>query len=153
MLTDILPLLALTVVASWSLATAVHDVRTLRIPDVILGSGLMAVAVAVGCVVLVDGSARLGPVAAGAATLFGAYLLLRVVAPAHLGGGDLRLAPLVGALGGLGGVPGIVCVAVVPFAITAVLGLGLVWRSVRIVPHGPAMVAAALGVTAWVFTS
>lgn len=156
----------LSAVALWSLATAVHDVRTLQIPDVILYSGALAVCLTVSVAVLDDGRHLIGQAAMGAAVLFAVYLLLRLIAPSHLGGGDLRLAPLVGALGGIGGAAGVLCVAVVPFALTGICGaaVALGRRCVRsrrgtaagrrqALAHGPSMVAAAMLVTFWVFTS
>lgn len=131
----------------WALLVAAVDIRYRRIPVRIQIAGPAVSAIAVGVNVLADPpvSVHLVQVFGGALALTATYFALRVFAPHHLGGGDLRIAPAVGALGGIGGVDGIVLVAIGPFAVTSVIGVVLLAaKGTRHVPHGPAMVGCAL---------
>ena len=141
------PLASLAVVLPWALLVAAVDIRHRRIPVQLQIAGPAVSAIAVGVNVLANpqGSTPLVQVVGGALALTAAYFALRVFAPHHLGGGDLRIAPAIGALGGIGGVDGIVLVAIGPFAVTAVIGVVLLAaKGTRHVPHGPAMVGCAL---------
>ena len=139
-------LIALTVAAPWAMLVAVVDIHRMRIPLHLQLGGLAVAAISVGCSALAGtpGDTVL-PSAAGALWLTTLYFVFRVLAPRHLGGGDLRIAPAVGALGGLGGFDGIVLVSIGPFAVTAVIGIFLhSTTGARHVPHGPAMVVCAV---------
>ena len=90
--------------ATWALfavagiALVVVDVRTRRVPDVIVVPGLLAVVVLLTAeAVRIGDPSRAVGVAGGAAAAFAAFLALHVIRPAALGGGDVKLAALVGA--------------------------------------------------------
>jgi leader peptidase (prepilin peptidase)/N-methyltransferase len=110
------------------------------------------------------GPASIGRAVAGAAVLSGAHLMVRLVAPAAMGAGDVKLAAPLGAALAAVSWPALVIWAVAAAAITAVAALA--GRSVArrghgaSVAHGPAMLAAgwlvvaaagvgAAGATAW----
>ncbi len=124
----------------WCAALCWFDVREGRLPNVLT---LPAAAVAL--------AASLGAVFDGApSALVGAVLWTAVNAAAFLvrgmGAGDVKLAPSLGAVvGAVAGVPGV---------LLAVLGaqlLTLAWAAVardRTAAHGPAMIAAALAISA-----
>lgn len=68
------------------------DVREHRLPDAIVLPSAAGASIALG---LADPS-RIGRAAAGGLLLFAVYLLLRAAVPSGLGGGDVKLAALVG---------------------------------------------------------
>jgi leader peptidase (prepilin peptidase)/N-methyltransferase len=89
--------------------------------------------------------ALLGGALAGGAVFAGCYALVRLLAPASLGAGDVKLA------GSLGAVVGSVSVPAVPLCVLAAAVLTLVGALPlrgRAVPHGPCMLAPAWLVTA-----
>lgn len=140
-------LASLAVVVPWALLVASVDIRHRRIPVRLQVSGLAVSAIAVGIQTVADraGTSGLAFPACGLLALVALYFTLRMIAPHHLGGGDLRIAPAVGAIGGTGGVDGIAVVGVGPFAVTAVIGLVLLSaKGTRHVPHGPSMVGCAV---------
>lgn len=127
---------------AWLLAVAAVDARTRRIPDALAALGVAAaagVAAATG-----TGWQAL----AGGAALGAVYLALRLASPSSLGGGDLKAAPAVGALAASAGGPdGWLVVLVVPFVVTAAVGLALrLARGARTLAHGPGMCLAAAAV-------
>ena len=140
-------LFPLAIVVPWAMVVAAVDIRCRRIPVRLQLAGLAIAGLTVGFASLAhpSGSGVALLAAGGAITLTALYFVLRVIAPHHLGGGDLRIAPAVGALGGVGGVDGIVLVCIGPFAVTATIGLLLLAANgSRDVPHGPAMVSCAV---------
>lgn len=143
---DAVSQVALALLVPWALRVTVVDVRHRRIPVrlQILGSAISAIAVSAAVLTGARGERVWVSAAAGAVFLFLFYLVLRMLAPTQLGGGDLRIAPAVGAIGGLSGMWGIAVVGIAPFAVTAVIGLFLAGRGIRHVPHGPSMVGCSL---------
>lgn len=140
-----------TFVLPWALLVTLVDLRHRRIPVRLQLAGIAVSAIAVGAHAVGDvpGPSVLVFAACGALALAALYFTLRLLAPHHLGGGDLRIAPAVGALGGIGGVDGIVVVGIGPFAVTAVIGIVLLaGRGPRYVAHGPSMVGCAVLATA-----
>lgn len=140
---------ALLLAAVWALAVLVTDVRTRRIP------GPLAAAGAVPALAVAAASGRWWPAALGALALAAVYLAARLVSPAGLGGGDLRLAPACGALAGVPGPDSWALAAAGAFLLTAALavaaaGLARARGASRPagVPHGPSMVLASLAVLA-----
>jgi leader peptidase (prepilin peptidase)/N-methyltransferase len=83
---------------------------------------------------------------AGGAVLFGAHLVVRMVAPAAMGAGDVKLAAPLGAALGAVSWRAVVLWAVLAAALTTVAALG--HRATRAhtvgpgVPHGPSMLVA-----------
>ena len=135
---------ALALAHGWLLGVAVVDARIRRIPGPLTLAGL-----GVAAAVAWAGGAW-WPALAGGAGLGAVYLVLRLISPGSLGGGDLKAAPAVGALAAVGaGTAGWLLAAVLPFLVTAVLGIVLrLARGDSHVPHGPGMcLAAALAVT------
>lgn len=90
--------------AAISIVLALIDAATHRLPDaIVLPSGLAGILLfGVACLCGADGRALVRALAAMAA-LFCFYLVLRIVSPAGMGGGDVKLSGVVGlALGWLG---------------------------------------------------
>lgn len=123
----------------WLLVVAAVDARTRRIPDALAALGVPAAA----AVAAATGTGW--PALAGAAVLGAVYLVLRLVSPRSLGGGDLKIAPSIGALAAsAAGTDGVLVALALPFVVTAVAGLALrMIRGARTVPHGPGLCLAA----------
>lgn len=93
-----LPALALSLFAVVSVVLAVIDVRRRRLPDaVVLPATIAAVLVLSIAAAATGRPARAADVALGALGAFGACLLVRLARPEAFGGGDVKLAALVGA--------------------------------------------------------
>jgi leader peptidase (prepilin peptidase)/N-methyltransferase len=130
----------------WMVALTGYDIRQRRLPNRLTLPGfavIMLVAAASG-----HGTAA----AVGAGLLAVAYLLVHAVAPAAMGGGDVKLALGLGALTGCFGADVWLLAAVGAPLLTALIGVvaRLGW-SATTVPHGPSMCAAsaaAVGLTA-----
>ena len=89
--------LAFIYLAAVSVILVMSDVRTHRLPNrVVLPSYVVSLALfAVASFLVADGGALLRAFA-GMAILFGCYLAMRLVNPTSLGGGDVKLAGLLG---------------------------------------------------------
>lgn len=90
--------------AALSVVLAVIDARTHRLPDrhVLPGYAVAGVLLTASALLLGE-PARLLPTLGGAAALFAFYLMLRLLRPGGMGGGDVKLAGVAGAyLGFLG---------------------------------------------------
>ncbi len=87
-----------------SVLLALIDARTRTLPDRWVLPGYPVAAVLLGAAALLQGEpARLLPTAGGALALFAFYFLLRMLRPGAMGGGDVKLAGVIGAyLGFLG---------------------------------------------------
>jgi len=130
-------------VIAWSVALSVIDMRQRRLPNALTltGAAVILAAAALG--------GRGSPALLGAAALGGMYLVVHLVNPAGMGGGDVKLALGTGALTGALGVDVWVLAALAAPLLTAVLGT--VWalcRRGRSVPHGPSMCATSLAAAA-----
>jgi leader peptidase (prepilin peptidase)/N-methyltransferase len=116
-----------------------YDIRQRRLPNLLTLPGGIAIligAVLAGCAV---------PALAGSAALTGVYLLVYLVAPTAMGGGDVKLAIGLGGLAGCFGVDVWFLAAITAPLLTAVAAL---LTGARTVPHGPSMsvaTAAAAG--------
>lgn len=143
-----LALIAYLWLAGAGIALTAIDIELKRLPDPIV---LPSVAVLVGLLSVaaaLNGDwAQLFTVIGAAAALFAAYLLIVLVYPAGLGGGDVKLAPLVGAATGYLGWAAVAVGAFAGFLIGALIGLALVAarRGGRktAFPFGPSMLAGA----------
>jgi leader peptidase (prepilin peptidase)/N-methyltransferase len=84
----------------------------------------------------------------GAAALTALYLVIHLMAPSGMGGGDVKLAIGLGALTGCFGVQAWFLAALGAPLLTVLLGLvGTLRRAEPTVPHGPSMcLASVLGV-------
>ena len=87
------------------------------------------------------------PALAGAAALAGVYLLVHLVAPTAMGGGDVKLAIGLGGLAGCFGVDVWFLAAIAAPLLTAVAACRSVAR--RTVPHGPSMSVATAARRGW----
>lgn len=130
-------------VAVWAAALSVADMRRHRLPNPLTITGAIVVLLgAAGC-------GRGLPAVLGAAALGGIYLVVHLVDPAGLGGGDVKLAVALGALtGALGGAVWVLAALGAPM-MTAVVGTVAALRGRGpVVPHGPSMCAASLAAAA-----
>lgn len=129
----------------WGTLLAVCDLRAARLPDALTGPAYPVAAVALAALAWwACAPALLGGALAGAAVFAGCYALVRLLAPASLGAGDVKLA------GSLGAAVGAVSVPAVPVCVLAAAALTLVGAILargRAVPHGPCMLAPAWLVT------
>ncbi|OBB82567.1 A24 family peptidase [Mycolicibacterium peregrinum] len=125
------------VVVVWLLALSGYDVRERRLPNwlTLPGAVLITVVAAV--------AGRGGAALAGALTLSVLYLVMHLVAPRSLGGGDVKLAIGLGAMTGAFGIDVWLLAALAAPLLTAGLALGAAMRGIRTVPHGPSMCAAS----------
>jgi leader peptidase (prepilin peptidase)/N-methyltransferase len=125
------------VVLVWLAALAVYDVRERRLPNYLTLTGAAVILAAAAI------SGRGVPAVAGAAALFGPYLVVHLVAPKAMGGGDVKLAIGVGALTGSFGIDVWSLAALGAPLLSAALALvALVRRAGPTVPHGPSMCTA-----------
>ena len=130
-------------VVLWLVTLSGYDLRCRRLPNWLTLPA--AVLVPVAAAVAGRGSAAL----AGAAALAGIYLVVHLIAPAGLGGGDVKLAAGLGALTGAFGADTWLLAALGAPLLTAGCGLVALLRSgVRTVPHGPSMCLASAVVLA-----
>ena len=133
--------------AAIAIALAAIDLDVLRLPNAIVlpSYAVAAVLLAPAAVAHGDGAALLrGLIAAAGLWLF--YRILALV-PRGMGGGDVKLAPLLGFHLGFLGWSAVAVGAFVPFLLGGVIGAGLLasrlaGRKSRI-PFGPAMLAGA----------
>jgi leader peptidase (prepilin peptidase)/N-methyltransferase len=126
-------LLVAWLVAVWLVALSRYDLRERRLPNLLTLPG--------AAVILLAGTVTGRGVAAltGAAALGGVYLVVHLIAPAALGGGDVKLAIGLGGLAGSFGVEVWFLSALAAPLLTALCGLVGMLRGVRTVPHGPSM--------------
>ena len=137
------------VIGAWMLALSVYDLRERRLPNWLTLPG--AAAILVAGAMTGKGIAAL----AGSAALFGLYLLIHLLSPRAMGGGDVKLALGLGALTGMCGADVWVLAAIGAPLLTAVCAaVVLLWRHDRTVPHGPSMcLASAAAVALGTFAS
>lgn len=130
------------IAAGWLLALSGYDIAERRLPNWLTLPGAALV---------LEGAAACGHgVAAltGAVALASLYLVVHLLAPRAMGGGDVKLAVGLGALSGTFGIDVWLLAALAAPLLTSVLALGAVVRGIRTVPHGPSMcvaTAAAVG--------
>lgn len=134
-----------------SVMLAVIDLRTHRLPDRYVLPGYLVAAVLLTAAALLTGTpARLLPTVGGAVGLFAFYLLLRLLQPGAMGGGDVKLAGVIGAFLGFLGVESVVFGALAGFVLGGAVGLVLlVTRRARpgsALAFGPWMLAGAWAV-------
>ena len=145
---------ALAVFAVGGSVLALIDMERQRLPDAIVlpGYPVLGVLVAAASWVSGDWGALIGA-CAGAVVTFGLYLMLALVHPSGMGGGDVKLSGLIGLVVGWLGVGELVVGVVAGFAVGALVGATLIVarRVTRRtgVPFGPSMLAGAwLGIVA-----
>lgn len=99
-----LQLVAFLYLAAISLALAIIDIETHKLPNVIVLPGYAVGVVLLGTAALLNGDlVGLGRMAAGAGILFFFYFVLAMISPRGMGMGDVKLAGVLGLfLGSLG---------------------------------------------------
>ena len=119
------------------------DVREHRLPDAIVLPSAAGIALLLG----LAEPARIGRAAAAGVLLFASYLVLRLLVPGGLGGGDVKLASLVGVVLGWHGWAELAVGAVLAFVLGGVHAVALLaLRRARRDTHiafGPWMLAGA----------
>lgn len=119
-------LVAYAAFAVQSVILSVIDALTHRLPDRYVLPGYPIAAVLLTVAALASGTAaRLVPTAGGALSLFAFYLLLRMLRPAAMGGGDVKLAGVVGAYLGFFGWESVFVGAVAGFLLAGAYALVL----------------------------
>lgn len=126
-------------VVVWAAALSVVDVRQRRLPNVLTVPG------AVLLLLVAAGFGRGLPALLGATALGGLYLMVHLIDPAGLGGGDVKLAIALGALTGALGIAVWLIAAFGAPMLTAAAGTVAALRCRgRAIPHGPSMCVASL---------
>lgn len=140
--------------AAAGIALTAIDLDTRRLPDAVVLPSLAVIAILLAGAALVDGDlAALLRAALGAVALFFFYFLLSVVRPGGMGGGDVKLAAVVGlVLGWLGAGP-LVVGAFAAFVVGGIVGIALLVRGNAsrrtAIPFGPWMLVGAwIGIVA-----
>ena len=141
--------MAFAFLGALGVALAAIDISVQRLPDRLTLPGIPVLAALLGIAAAVGHDAgALVRALLGGVTLAGAYLLLALLRPGQMGGGDIKLAVLAGlALGWLGW-PTLVTGAALGFALSAVVSLVLL-AARRVTLHssisfGPFMLCGAL---------
>lgn len=123
--------------AVWLLALSSYDVRERRLPNWLTLPGAVLIPVVAAA------AGRGGTALAGALALSGLYLVMHLVAPRSLGGGDVKLAIGLGAMTGAFGIDVWLLAALAAPLLTAGLAVWAAMRGIRTVPHGPSMCTAS----------
>lgn len=134
--------------AAAGIALTAIDLELQRLPDAIVLPSLVVVTVLLGASAALTGNwGQFITVLAGAAALFAFYFVIVLVYPAGMGGGDVKLAPLIGAATGYLGWSAVAVGAFAGFLIGAIVGVAsmLIRRAGRrhAIPFGPWMLAGA----------
>lgn len=139
---------AYIVFAALSVFLAVYDIRTHRLPNaVVLPAYPIAIAMLTLACALGAEWSRLLTALAGMVVLLGFYLVLRLASPRGMGGGDVKLAGLVGLMLGWLGWGALAIGALAGFVLGGLYGVALLAarRADRrtAIPFGPWMLAGA----------
>jgi leader peptidase (prepilin peptidase)/N-methyltransferase len=141
-------LVAFLTLTAMSIALALIDLDTKRLPNVIVLPALVAGILLLGVAAVVRGDlVALAAAAIGGAGLFLFYLLLALVKPGAMGMGDVKLAAVLGLYLGFLGWGNLLVGAFAAFVFGGVFGLALMLmrRANRTsqIPFGPWMIAGA----------
>lgn len=156
-LVDAVPFAAVPVLLYWAataIALALIDLDHHRLPHAIVMPSYVVTGVLVVLASALTGEwMRLLPAVIGLVALGGLYLLLAVAKPGGMGGGDVRLAGVLGILLGWFGWPALIVGGFSAFLIGGVVGIALmaIGKAGRKsgLPFGPFMlVGAAIGIFA-----
>lgn len=150
----VLVAIAYLYLAAISIALTMIDLDTRRLPNAIVLPGYIVLGVlfTAACLFGVPWEALLRA-AIGGAALFAFYWLLRAIRPGGMGGGDVKLAGVLGAALGFVGWGALIVGAFAAFVVGGVVGIALMigGRATRktAIPFGPFMVVGAwLGIVA-----
>lgn len=140
--------------AGAGIALVLIDLEHRRLPDRIVLPSLVAVVVLLTVSSVLGGDwGRLAATLGGSAVVFAVYLWLALAARGGLGGGDLKLAPLIGAALGFAGAGALLVGVLSGFALGAAAGLVLVAlrraSRTRAFPFGPCMLLGAWAGLVW----
>ena len=144
----VLELLAYLWLAAVSVALAIIDVETHRLPDRIVFPTAIAVVVLLAAAAVVDGDGmRLVQAVIGGVALFAFYLILALVRPGAMGFGDVKLAAVLGFALGWAGWAQLVIGAFAAFLLGGIFSIALL-AAKRVkrtggIPFGPWMLAGA----------
>lgn len=107
-----------------SVVLTIVDARTHRLPDRHVLPAYVVAALLLGAAAILTGAAeRLLTVVGGALALFAFYLVLRMLRPGAMGGGDVKLAGAVGAFLGFFGWDSVLTGALAGFVLGGVYGV------------------------------
>jgi len=139
---------AFVLFAALSILLAAQDIRTHRLPNaIVLPAYPVALVMLTSACALGAEWSRLGTALVGMVVLFGFYLLLRIVSPRGMGGGDVKLAGLIGLMLGWVGWSALAIGALAGFVLGGLYGLALLGarRADRrtAIPFGPWMLVGA----------
>jgi leader peptidase (prepilin peptidase) / N-methyltransferase len=131
-----------------SVVLTIIDVRTRRLPDRIVLPGYVVGAAAFALAALFTGDpAPLVRAAAGAVVMFGFFLLLRILSRAGMGGGDVKLAGVLGLFLGWAGWDALIVGLVAAFLLGGLYSAALLLAgrasSTTAVPFGPFLLGGA----------
>jgi len=141
-------LLAYALFAVQSVVLAVIDARTHRLPDRYVLPGYPIAAVLLTVSAIAQGAPeRLLPAVGGTLALFAFYLVLRMLRPAAMGGGDVKLAGVIGAYLGFLGWESVLVGALAGFLLAGFYAVALLLtrraRARTAIPFGPWMLGGA----------
>jgi leader peptidase (prepilin peptidase) / N-methyltransferase len=107
-------------------ALAAIDIAVQRLPDrLTLPAYPILIAMLGGAALLSGDAAALGRALLGCLALSGCFLVLALIRPGHLGGGDIKLAGLTGLVLGWIGWPALITGAALAFVLSAIVSLAL----------------------------
>lgn len=136
---SMLDVMGVFVFVVWCVWLSVYDVRERRLPNWLTVPGAALVLVAAAAV------GQFSVALMGGMVLFVPYLLVHLITPRALGGGDVKLAFGLGAATALAGASAWVLAALLAPVLTALVGLvALAMRRSSVVAHGPGMCAASV---------
>lgn len=136
---------------SAGIALIVIDIEHQRLPNAIVAPGFTVITVLLGAAALLNAGgpdwSQLIRVLGGAAALFALYLVIVIIAPNGMGAGDVKLAPVTGAVLGFIGWGALIVGAFAAFVLGALFGLLTIvfGRGARTskIPFGPFMILGA----------
>ena len=153
-LAAVLCALAVLVLACSGVWLAATDIREHRLPGSVVRPLYPVTAVLLGAAaVLAHDTVRLWWMLWGLAIMGGIFLVLRLLNPAGMGLGDVRLAGVLGLVTGFSSVTHTVLATALTFVLAGVFCLGLVLLrragATSRIPLGPFMIVGSLGVVAF----
>lgn len=142
--------LAYLLLAAVGVALAVIDLDTHRLPNALVLPGYVVLPVLLGAAVLLGAPADALPRAAfGGAALFAFYAMLRGIRAGAMGGGDVKLAGVLGIALGFAGWDALIVGSLAAFLLGGTAGIALLVagraHARTALPFGPWMISGAWG--------